>query len=282
MSTRLKLQLSSLIMSAVLFLSGIAYADDPGMKEAEAVKTGTVTGRIMVQDKDVPLSWGQIMFYDMSAGPPPIPEKYERTPDISKNMDADGKFTVEIPEGRYFMGAIKRLSGDRLGPPQVGDFVFRSLNEKGKPKEYIVKANKTLDVGTFAEAFPVTPEDLSRRRITTGLEGMIVNTDWLPVEGAVVVAFAQPTIGKKPLFVSNKSDKDGKYVLPLTAGTYYLRVRNSFAAGPPEPGQIVGYYGEGTPSPVPVKEGQILKGIDFQVVVFRGRGPAPVPPPPGR
>jgi hypothetical protein len=94
----------------------------------------------------------------------------------------------------------------------------------------------------------------------------------MPVEGAIVVAFRQPTIGKRPLFVSNRSNKDGKYILPVTEGTYYLRVRNSFAAGPPEPGQIIGYYGEGTPAPVSVKHREIMKGIDFQVVVFRGRG----------
>jgi hypothetical protein len=178
MSMRLKLLFSSLTILSALFLSGIVYADDPGIKEPKEVKRGTVTGRIMVKNKEgVPLSWGQIMFYDISSGPPPIPEKYERTPDISKNMDAEGKFKFEIPEGTYFMGAIKRLSGDRLGPPQEGDYVFRSLNEKGQPKEYIVKAGKTLDVGTFAEAFPITPEDLSRRSVTTALEGTIVNTD---------------------------------------------------------------------------------------------------------
>jgi hypothetical protein len=253
-----------------------AHGEELGKIAVPEIKTGIVTGTIMIRDKEnVPLSWGQIMFYDVSTGPPPIPEKYERTPDISRNMDAEGKFRVDIPEGRYFIGAIKRLSGDKLGPPQVGDYVFRSLNEKGKPKEYTIRAGDTLDIGTFAEAFQITDEDIENRRVTTGLEGIIVNTEWIPVEGAVVVAFAEPTIGRKPLFVSNKSGKDGKYVLPLTEGTYYLRVRNSFAAGPPEPGQIIGYYGEGTPKPVPVKECQILKGIDFQVVVFRGRGPSP-------
>jgi len=279
MSIRPKLLFLSVIIVSVLFLFCFSYADHDGIQGTEAVKTGTVTGKIMVKDKDVPLAWGQIMFYDVSSGPPPIPEKYERTPDISKNMDADGKFKVEIPEGKYYMGAIKRLSGDRLGPPQEGDYVFRSLDEKGMPKIYMVKSDETLDVGTFAEAFPITAADLSRHHVTTALEGTILSTDWMPVEGAVVVAFDQPLLGKKPLFVSNKSGKDGKYVLPLTEGTYYLRVRNSFAAGPPEPGQIVGYYGEGTPAPVPVKDGQIVKGIDFQVVIFRGRGPAPVPPP---
>jgi len=264
----------------VVFMCGNSSGADSVKEATPEIKKGTVTGTIMVKDREnVPLSWGQIMLYDVSTGPPPVPEKYERTPDISKNMDADGKFRIELPEGRYYIGAVKRLSGDKLGPPDVGDYVFRSLNEKGKPKEYQVKGGQVLDIGTFAEAFPLSEKDISKRHVTTAIEGVVVSTDWLPVEGAVVIAFAEPVIGKKPLFVSNKSDKEGKYVLPIAEGTYYLRVRNSFAAGPPEPGQIVGYYGEGTPAPVSVKDCEILNGIDFQVVVFRGRGPIPRPAP---
>ncbi len=275
MSIRLKL-IQLILAVLIICMSGLATAVETVQDAPPEVKKGTATGRIMVKD-GTPLAWGQIMFYDYSSGPSPVPSKYERTPDVSKTVDAEGRFKVEIPEGRYYIGAIKRLSGDRLGPPQEGDYIFRSLDEKGKPKEYEVKAGKVLDVGTFTGAFQITDKELAERRVTTALKGGIVNQEWQPVADAVVIAFTDPYLGKKPLFASNKSDKDGKYVLPLTEGTYYLRVRNSFAAGPPEPGQIVGYYGEGTPTPVPVKDCEIIEGIDFQVVVFHGRGPAPSP-----
>lgn len=273
---RLKYVLSCVTFLVFCLISSNSYAADAAKKAAPEIKKGTVTGRITVKDKEgVGLAWGQIMFYDILSGPPPVPEKYERTPDISRSLDADGTFKVEIPEGNYYIGAIKRMSGDKLGPPQEGDYVYRSLDTSGKPKLHKVISGKELELGSAEEAFQISKEDIEKRRVSTALEGTIVSTDWLPVEGAVVVAFTEPTIGRKPLFVSNKSDKDGKYVLPLIEGTYYLRVRNSFAAGPPEPGQIVGYYGEGTPKPVPIKDCDIIKGIDFQVVVFRGRGPSP-------
>ena len=258
----------------IALLYGNVVAADPEQKAPPEIKKGTVTGKVMVNDR-VPLSWGQIMFYDYSTGPPPIPDKYERTPDISKSLDYEGNYKVEVPEGRYYIGAIKRISGDRLGPPQNGDYVYRSLNEKGLPKIYTVQAGQVLDVGMFTGAFQIADEDLAEQHVTTALKGVIYNMDWQPVAGAVVLAFTERYLGKKPLFVSNKSGVDGKYILPLTEGTYYLRVRNSFAAGPPEPGQIVGYYGEGTPSTVPVKEREIIEGIDFQVIVFQGRGPGP-------
>ncbi len=157
------------------------------------------------------------------------------------------------------------------------------LDEKGKPKEYHVKAGTLLELGTITNAFQLKEEDLSKRRVTTAIKGVILDMQWNKVKDAVVAAFAKPTIGGRPLFVSDKTDEEGKYTLRLTEGTYYLRVRNSFAAGPPKPGQIVGYYGEGTPAPVFIEECEIKEGFDFQVIVFPGRGPfsgtAPAPAP---
>ena len=265
----------SLLIFLLLFIINPVAAED---KTVEEIKKGTVTGQIMVKG-GVPLSFGQAMFYNASSGPPPNPEKYERTPDISKTMDAEGKFKVELPEGRYYLGAIRRVSGDRLGPPQEGDYVFRSLNKEGKPREYAIRAGEVYDAGTFEEAFQLDEETMTERRVTTAIKGTLRSMEWQPVKDAVVLAFAQPRIGKKPLFVSDKTDKDGNYVLPLVEGTYYLRVRNSFAAGPPQPGQIVGYYGEGKPIPLTVRECDVIKGIDFQVIVFPGRGPFSGTPP---
>jgi len=276
MPIRFKIVQLLLAVLVAVFICGLAYAAETAQDAPQEIKKGTVTGKVLLKDGK-PLAWGQIMFFDYLTGPPPVPSKYERTPDISKTLDAEGRFRIEVPEGRYYIGAIKRLSEDRLGPPQEGDFIFRSLDDRGRPVEYTIQANKVLDVGTFTGAFQITDKELGERRITTALKGTILNQEWLPVADAVVIAFTEPYLGKKPLFASNKSDKDGKYILPLTEGTYYLRVRNSFAAGPPEPGQIVGYYGEGTPVPVSIKDCEVIEGIDFQVVVFHGRGPAPRP-----
>lgn len=276
MLTRLKPILTSLtvLITLLIFCSAYAVESVPEESLEKKIKPGTVTGRIMVKDKeDMPLAWGQILFYNVSTGPPPKPAKYERIPDMWKNINAEGRFTVELPEGRYYMGAVKRLSGEEFGPPQNGDYVFISLNEQGRPKEYYIQEGTFLDVGTIAEAIPLDRGILGERRITTAIEGTIVDTDFKPVKGAVVTAFAQPTLGMNPLFVSDKTDEKGKYILPVTEGTYYLRVRNRFAPGPPVHGEIIGYYGDRSPAPVPVPECKIVKGTDFQVILFPGRGP---------
>jgi hypothetical protein len=231
---------------------------------------GSITGKIMIKDAG-PLADGQVMFYNAASGPPPSPDKYERTPDHVRELDAEGVFDVELPAGRYFLGAAKRKSGERMGPPQAGDLVWRSVDGAGKPKEYVIEPGKRLDIGTITEAAPLKAS--ARLVVTTAFEGIVTDAMGVPVRDAVVVAFLRPAVQTKPVFVSKKTGKDGKYVLPVTPGTYYLRVRNAFASGPPEPGQIVGYYGEGQPAPVTVTEGQILKGVHFRVILFPGRGP---------
>lgn len=263
--------LTLFFFATVLFFLSNDVSAAPASKAEKAVKTGAIAGKIMIKGASA-LAGGQVMFYDAAAGPPPSPDKYERIPDISRDIDPDGNFIVELKAGKYYMGAVKRLSGDRMGPPQEGDLVFRSLDSKGKPKEYIIKAGSFMNIGT-AEAVPLSAKDIVKTAVTTALEGTIVDMGDNPVAGAVVIAFTSPSMSGKPLFVSEKSDKKGRYVLPLKAGTYYLRVRNSFASGPPQPGQIVGYYGEGAPAPIAVKEGEIRKQIDFKVIEFPGRGP---------
>ncbi|HAM49459.1 MAG TPA: carboxypeptidase regulatory-like domain-containing protein [Nitrospiraceae bacterium] len=277
MSLRRKSRLILFTLVAIVFLFGTSsFAGElPAVKNQ---KKGTVIGRIMIKDGG-PLSGGQVLFYRVSAGPPPASEKYDRTPDVVRDMDADGRFRVELQPGKYYFGAVKRLSGERIGNPQEGDYVYRSVDEKGKPKEYVVEEGKILDLGTISEAVPLKAGRLSKNSVTTAIEGVVVDMDGNPVQNAVVVAFLSPTVGGKPIFVSDATGEDGKYLLRVTEGTYYLRVRNQFASGPPEPGQIVGFYGEGSPAPVSVKDGEIKKGIGFKVILFPGRGPLSGTPP---
>ena len=261
----------AMIASLIIFLLlSIAFAAEERPPAAE-VKTGAITGTIMITGAG-PLKDGQVMLYDAAAGPPPMPFKYERTPDIAKELDAEGRFKVELPPGKYYLGAIKRLSNERIGPPQTGDYVFRSLDEKGNPKEYLVQSGIVLDIGTVSAA-PLKPERLLSHAVTTSIEGFVKGKGGKPVADAVVAAFVTPAMQGKPLFVSEKTGKDGKYVLRVPPGTYYLRARNVFASGPPQEGQIVGYYGEGDAVPVAVKEGERKKGTNINVVLFPGRGP---------
>ncbi len=58
---------------AAIFLLFTIFLSSTGPEAAADVKTGTVAGRILVKGGG-PLSWGEVMLYDASAGPPPMPE----------------------------------------------------------------------------------------------------------------------------------------------------------------------------------------------------------------
>ena len=255
-----------ILCAALVLMTGAGGAAAATASDAK----GVITGSVLIKDNG-PLADGQVMFYNAASGPPPEPEKYERTPDYVRDLDANGRFEVELPAGTYYLRAVKRKSGERIGPPAAGDLVLRINGENGKPKAFVLEAGKKLDVGTLGGAEPLKTE--MKHVISTAVEGRVVDRQGKPVPDAVVVAFLKPAVMSKPLFISEKTGKDGKYLLRLMPGTYYLRVRNQFASGPPEPGQIVGYYGEGQPAPISVKEGQVLTGIDFGVILFPGRGP---------
>jgi hypothetical protein len=258
-----------IFICAVVFSNFSASAQSDPVAPSAQIKPGAVTGKIMIEGGG-PLAGGRVFFYDTTTGPPPFKDKFRRLPDMSGEIDADGRFTVELPAGKYYMRAGKKMSDEGTGL-QEGDYVFFSLDENGKPKEYSIRSGEFLDVGTISGAAPYKKVE---QIVKTAIEGTITDMEGKPVEGATVFAFLDQTTTKRPLFASRKTGGDGKYILRVQEGTYYLRVRNKLGGGPPEPGQIVGIFGEQVPTAITVKDGEIRKGIDIKVIRFRGRGPA--------
>jgi hypothetical protein len=241
-----------------LILCGPSFAGD----QMSGIETGTITGQIKAKEKGS-MADGIVFFFSETSGPPPSATKYWRIPTNGFILDEKGMFKAMLPEGKYYMGAIKRFSGGPLGPPKNGDLFFISQDEKGNPKLHRVRKNETIDIGVIAEAVPFSRETLVTEGITS-VEGTIRNAKGKPVEGMLVFAFISPTMIGRPLFVSEKSDKDGKYVLRLSGGgSYYLRSRQNYGGGLPSADEAMGVYGKG--QPLTLKTGTSLKGINITV-----------------
>ena len=237
---------------------------------AEKFETGLISGQMMIKGGGS-MSGGMIVFFKSDEGPVPNPNRYLRIPDEVADLDEEGRFRVVLPEGKYFMGAIKRMSGDMIGPPQDGDYFFISQDAEGLPFVYAIEKDKNLNIGIIAEAVPfkrVVPED------ATGIKGIISELNGNPVEGAIVFAYFTETMTGLPPFASYRTGKDGKYFISVShAGKYYLRVRDKYGGGPPVSGAIMGGYGEEKPAPVTVKTGEITERMDIKVVRQMERGP---------
>lgn len=239
------------------------------------VQVGTISGQLMLKGGGA-MRNGMVYLYRADKGPLPSYDRYWRVPDFNTSTDDAGRFSAELPEGKYCLGAVMREAPRQIGPPKEGDFFFISLDRRGMPKKYSVKKNRRLDIGVLAEAAPYKKPAINKGM--TAIEGYIMDEDNRPVEGALVVAFMTPTIIGKPLFASDKTASDGKYILRVhKGGNYYLKLRNGYGGGPPVDSEIVDRYGELTPDSqlgkVTVRTGTIVRGINLKGIQFPGRGP---------
>lgn len=245
-----------------------------GSSVAAEAKTGTVSGQLMIKGGG-PMGGGIASLFREESGPPPDPVRWWRVPDHIIKMDGSGRFTADVEEGHYYIGAIKRAKGaEGAGPPQEGDYLISSQDEKGVPKSYVVKAGKSIDIGVLALGVPWKAPAKSSAEISA-IEGTVLWPDGKPVKGAHVYAFKAASDVGKPVFISDAgTGADGRYFLRVEGGkTYHLKVREVYGGGPPIAGEAMGQYGENDPVPVEVGKGSVLKGINITVMKFPKRGP---------
>lgn len=248
-------------------------ANQPNTVRPDSVKTGSISGQLLTT-KGEPMAGGMVYFFDTTVGPPPAHEKYWRVPDFMKRLDNDGKFTIALPEGQYYMGATRKPAGKPIGPPREGDYFFISADDKGIPITYNVKSSSSIDLGKIAKAVTFKSNTVNYGKGTTAIEGVVLDDEGKPVEGAFVFAFVSAIKVGRPLFTSDPTGKDGKFILRVhDSGKYYLKVRSMYGGGPPVAGELIGNYGEKEPLAVSVQKGDRMTGLTIKVRKFPGRGP---------
>jgi hypothetical protein len=235
------------------------------------VKTGSISGRMMVKE-GLPMANAVVFIFNEASGPPPSLDRYWRVPDEIVKTDAAGKFSANLSDGTYYLGAIKRITGEDIGPLQEGD-LFLQVHGDGAPKKHIISNGSAIDVGTVSGAITFKKASLKAVPGITAIEGIVTDSHGKPVENALVFAFLTPAMVGKPLFISEKTGKDGRYILRVDqGGNYYLKIRNTYGGGALKAGEIMGSYGQEKPLAAVVKTGAIAKGINITGINFPGQG----------
>jgi len=238
---------------------------------AEVSRPARLSGAFAYKDGR-PLSSGMIYLYDHAAGPPPIIEKYWRVPDQVAEVDEQGHFDLEVPPGIYFLTYIKRADQLGSGPPRRGDVILLSLDSKEQPVAYSLKAGEKLDIGMLAGGV-VFDSEMVRTvgKDITAIAGRVVGEEGLPISGAAVFAFTTPSAVGRPLFVSDLSDSDGRFLLRVSqGGTYYIKVRSKHGGGQPSQDSVLdGVKGEQLIK-ITVATGEIAKGVIHKELTLRG------------
>ncbi len=235
---------------------------------------GTITGRLMIKGNG-PAANAGVMFFDTTVGPPPLPDKYWRVSDVRTGTDADGNFKVNLPPGTYYLGVTRHASGKWIGPPEDGELFLPSPDALGVHKKYTVKVGEVTDIGTLAEVVPFRRAEHVSKGPITAVEGTIVDEFGKPVENVLVFAVAKKDVAAKPLFVSDRSGKDGKFLLKVDkGGTYFLKARSAYGGGKPKPNEVLGMYGtKGAPVPVTVETGKTVSGLVLGSFKYVERNP---------
>lgn len=157
----------------------------------------------------------------------------------------DGRFQLEmVPEGKYYLIARKRESGQGVGPMMKGDLISWYRHN---PIE--AKAGKEIEV-----VLPLTPKQQDRdiHMVTgkaggAGFAGTVTDKRGQPVSGVHVFAYLEPEMGHhKPAALSSLTDEKGRYTISLPGpGKYYVGARDGYGDNP-APGELFGHY-QGTP-----------------------------------
>ncbi len=217
----------------------VCQAGVPGfMKE----RMGTLTGQVVTEDgKSVP--GGVVSFFDTKKGIPPLIANMHRIPEMVGRMGKDGKFSVKLLPGTYYMGALIITDPKRgPGPPREGETFYFVRDDKGNLRELTIKTREVKDagqvIGALSDTFPV-----ARDMVT--IEGRLLQEDGKPYEGGVVLV--KTDMNKpRPDFISARTGADGRFSLKLPPDTPYYLVGRERAVGRPVPGTYVGTYGSTT------------------------------------
>jgi len=93
----------------------VCQAGVPGFMKK---RMGTLSGQVMTDDGQ-PVPGGIVSFFDAENGIPPLIADMHRIPDMIGRMGSDGRFSVKLLPGSYYMGAlIISDPGRGPGPPK--------------------------------------------------------------------------------------------------------------------------------------------------------------------
>lgn len=250
----------------VMVAAPVSAVDLPAVNFAN----GYLRGKVEVNGK-APVGALVFAFNELS-GPSPSTELYWRAPDMVGEPEGSGSFQMELPAGVYYVVVMSRAQGQDIGPPQQGDVFYYNPDKTGIPLRYEVIPLKTTDIGAITGKFPFKKENVQYDKGVTSVEGTITGSEGKPVAGALVFAYTNPSMFGRPMYVSERSGKDGMYVLRVRdGGTYYLKVRSVYGGGRPAAGEAMGEFRDRGPESVILKTGEKIKGVDFKVNPFKGR-----------
>ncbi len=248
----------------ILFLVGLlsACASAPGPPATEAVTlpgaTG-IAGRVSGHD-GAPAQGAFVYAYRSPRGGLRGPADFEAP------VGEDGRYFLDLVEGRYYLVARARRGGADAGPPRPGDaWALFPRN----PVAVAAGLTSRADFVLQGISQPMLLREGSLTAGDTGFRGRVVDGRGKPVSGAFAMAYRDADFRRMPDFTSPAVGEDGGFLLYVPeAGTYCLAVRTR-TRGQPMAGELYGVLGEGRQGCRSLRQGEILEVGAIVVAPYR-------------
>jgi hypothetical protein len=253
----------------IFFLATTACAESELSQASvqEESPAATISGQIMIND-NTPMPYGIILLYDSRTGPPPSLGKYWRVPDLITSLEKDGKFSLEVTEGKYYIQAAQKNPDAEIGPATEKEYFYFHGDADRNALPIEVSNGSRVNLGKL-RAFLWSPDMVQRDKGITAVEGVVVDTAGKPVEKAIVLAYYNSESQGRPVFISDRTDQKGSYQLRVNdGGVYFLKVRSVVGGGEPVSGEYLNTTKEFEPVMVTLKKNEKLKGITLKVMLF--------------
>lgn len=185
-----------------------------------------IFGRIFFEGKNLPKSYVYV-YKDFKGG--------FRGPAYIVYPSFDGTFSINLPPGKYYVLARKRMKGGMYGPVEEGDlfnFYYKNPVEvkKGFMHYVEIECVKRLSQLEADEGYPV-------------IEGSVKDKTNKPISGIFVMLYHSKNVQGKPLYISSKTGTNGEFHIKVPPGKYFVMARENIG-GPPVSGEWIGRYGE--------------------------------------
>jgi len=254
-------------LAVSLFMTAGAFAAGDQIN----AEYGVLAGQFMKNGK-TPLANGRLFIYNEAFGPASA-DRYVRVPDGITELDEKGNFSLNLPPGTYYLSAVVKANNGAKSPPTEGEPIYFKTDSKGNIQPFIVNAGKETNTGIISSSFPYKRKQDPNDKRMTRIDGIVKDPDGAPVEGAVIYAYATSGILDKPLYIAEKTAKDGRFSLQVSdGGTYFLRIRGDYGGGTPKDEEIVNADSPDALIAVTVKKGETLTGLTLQAKRLK-RGP---------
>lgn len=225
-------------------------------------KTG-ISGQVRLKESGTPLAGAYINVYPNTISNLLGPSQF-----LSAPTGANGRYQLELPPGNYYVVSRQRASGQANGPLATGDYYSDHQRILAQVKSGRLTQ---VDLNMVKMKAPMFfKKDQSLVQTTTGIKGILLDTQGRPVAGGFAIAYRNDDLQRLPDYASTLSNQQGEFTLYLPEGGEYYLAARIHAWDMPRPGELYGKYGGRIARSLKVKTDTFATGVEIHMAPFNG------------